>query len=233
MPNLRVLCVRDSRGSRVSSERRQTARKSIPRHFASPQPVVPNAVRDAVRDVHSCPMLRPLRPRRLVLLHWYRTERAFRFAARFDRRAQHCLQSVTMIHRSKDTLPAALPEQIKIRDLTIVFDPKPSRLWPPPRPKAAYTHCATICIRSIGQVRFTNTESLEPEQLGEGAPKVSQQHHFGSSLRSMIDQLTESETDRHLEAIHEKVHVVGIEDYLASHDWEGEFEPEEVRRWLD
>jgi hypothetical protein len=49
----------------------------------------------------------------------------------------------------------------------------------------------------------------------------------------MIDRLTESETDKHREAIHERVHVVGIEDYLASHDWEGEFEPEMVELWLD
>jgi hypothetical protein len=173
MPNLRVLCVKESPGSRIKSERRAVAFKSIPRNYASIQSAIPNAVRNAVRDAQSCPMLRPLRPRRLVLRHWYHTEGAFRFAARFDRRAQHCLQSVTMIHRSKDTLPATIPNQIKIRDLAIAFDPDPSRLWPPPRAKAVYTHCATICIRSTGQVTFTNTESLDPEQLGECPPKVS------------------------------------------------------------
>ncbi|RSH92115.1 hypothetical protein EHS25_008528 [Saitozyma podzolica] len=115
-----------------------------------------------------------------------------------------------------------------IRHLIIAFDSSLSRLWPPPRPKAVFTHFATICIRNTGQVTFANPETLEPEQLGDLPPNVSPREHFESGLRSMIDQLTESETDEYREPIHERVSVMAMEEYLASHDWEGEFDPEDL-----
>jgi hypothetical protein len=234
MPNLQVLCVKDSGGGVRDRRLLITARKSIPPNPSSSQHSLTNS--DGRRhgkikfqkDDKICPILNSLRPHRLVLQRWYNVQSALALVAKFQWRTKYHIPAVTMIHRSKDTLPQPLPRSIMIRHLIIAIDSSLSRLWPPPRPKAVFTHFATICIRNTGQVTFANPETLEPEQLGDLPPNVSPREHFESGLRSMIDQLTESETDEYREPIHERVSVMAMEGYLASHDWEGEFDPEDL-----
>ncbi|RSH92116.1 hypothetical protein EHS25_008529 [Saitozyma podzolica] len=115
-----------------------------------------------------------------------------------------------------------------VRRITIVF-PLQSALrvceW-------AFRSLAILQYDMIGQITFLNTESLDRESLDvpEG---VTTQDHFRSCLFTAIDKHMESHTQEERDAVHAKISCMGMREYLASHDWEGEFEPEEVRQWLD
>jgi hypothetical protein len=116
-----------------------------------------------------------------------------------------------------------------VRRITIVF-PLQSALrvceW-------AFRSLAILQYDMIGQITFLNTESLDRESLDvpEG---VTTQDHFQSHLFTAIDEYIESHTTQEeRKAVHAKISFMGLREYLASHDWEGEFEPEEVRQWLD
>jgi hypothetical protein len=91
---------------------------------------------------------------------------------------------------------------------------------------------ATMSYYHIGQLTIVNTESLDRDwlEVPEGTPT---QDHFWSRLFTAINEHMESHTQEERDAVHAKISFMGMREYLASHDWEGEFEPEEVKQWLD